>query len=69
MMVYYHVTKIKMIFLVYLHHHFNPIFWFINRLYIQKWRLKKKKLFKQLLTYSNHLGLLGRDIDFETHDC
>jgi len=27
---------------------------------------KAKKLFDQLLSYSNHLGLFSEDIDFET---
>lgn len=41
-------------------------FWFINSLYKIGEAKKAKKLFKQLLTYSNHLGLFSEDIDFET---
>jgi GH15 family glucan-1,4-alpha-glucosidase len=41
-------------------------FWFINSLYkIGEWK-KATKLFDQLLTYSNHLGLFSEDIDFES---
>ncbi|WP_026838242.1 glycoside hydrolase family 15 protein [Gillisia sp. JM1] len=41
-------------------------FWFINSLYKIGEKEKSKKLFDQLLTYSNHLGLFSEDIDFET---
>lgn len=41
-------------------------FWFINSLYKIGEAKKAKKLFRQLLTYSNHLGLFSEDIDFET---
>ena len=41
-------------------------FWFINSLYKIGETQKAKKLFKQLLGYSNHLGLFSEDIDFET---
>jgi alpha,alpha-trehalase len=41
-------------------------FWFINSLYKIGETKKAKKMFKQLLTYSNHLGLFSEDIDFET---
>jgi GH15 family glucan-1,4-alpha-glucosidase len=41
-------------------------FWFINSLYKIGEEKKAKKLFEQLLSYSNHLGLFSEDIDFET---
>lgn len=41
-------------------------FWFINSLYKIGERHKAKKMFDQLLTYSNHLGLFSEDIDFKT---
>ncbi|TYP97478.1 GH15 family glucan-1,4-alpha-glucosidase [Tenacibaculum adriaticum] len=41
-------------------------FWFINSLYKIGEERKAKKLFDQLLTYSNHLGLFSEDIDFKT---
>jgi len=41
-------------------------FWFINSLFKIGEEQKAKKLFDQLLTYSNHLGLFSEDIDFET---
>jgi GH15 family glucan-1,4-alpha-glucosidase len=41
-------------------------FWFINSLYKIGEVQKAKKLFDQLLTYSNHLGLFSEDIDFKT---
>ena len=41
-------------------------FWFINSLYKIGERRKAKKMFDQLLSYSNHLGLFSEDIDFET---
>jgi len=41
-------------------------FWFINSLYKIGEKEKAKKLFDQLLSYSNHLGLFSEDIDFET---
>lgn len=41
-------------------------FWFINSLYKIGEIEKSKKLFDQLLSYSNHLGLFSEDIDFET---
>ncbi|MEW7291523.1 glycoside hydrolase family 15 protein [Aquimarina sp. 2304DJ70-9] len=41
-------------------------FWFINSLYKIGEREKAQKLFDQLLSYSNHLGLFSEDIDFET---
>lgn len=50
----------------YLHHHLQYVLRFINSLYKIGEAKKAKKLFKQLLTYSNHLGLFSEDIDFET---
>ncbi len=41
-------------------------FWFINSLYKIGEKEKSKKMFDQLLSYSNHLGLFSEDIDFET---
>lgn len=41
-------------------------FWFINSLYKIGETKKAEKLFKKLLSYSNHLGLFSEDIDFKT---
>jgi GH15 family glucan-1,4-alpha-glucosidase len=41
-------------------------FWFINSLYKIGERKKAAKMFDQLLSYSNHLGLFSEDIDFKT---
>ncbi|GAA3518522.1 glycoside hydrolase family 15 protein [Aquimarina addita] len=41
-------------------------FWFINSLYKIGEKEKSRKLFDQLLSYSNHLGLFSEDIDFES---
>lgn len=41
-------------------------FWLINSLYKIGEKEEAEKLFKQLLSYSNHLGLFSEDIDFET---
>ncbi len=41
-------------------------FWFINALFKIGEEKKAKKLFDQLLGYSNHLGLFSEDIDFKT---
>jgi len=41
-------------------------FWFINSLYKIGEKEKAKRLFDQLLSYSNHLGLFSEDIDFKT---
>jgi GH15 family glucan-1,4-alpha-glucosidase len=41
-------------------------FWFINSLYKIGEEKKAEKLFEQLLSYSNHLGLFSEDIDFKT---
>lgn len=41
-------------------------FWLINSLNAIGERKKAKKLFDQLLSYSNHVGLFSEDIDFKT---
>lgn len=41
-------------------------FWFINSLYKIGEREKAVKLFDELLSYSNHLGLFSEDLDFKT---
>ena len=41
-------------------------FWLIDSLYKIGEHDKAKKMFDQLLSYSNHLGLFSEDIDFET---
>lgn len=41
-------------------------FWFINSLYKIGEEEKAVKLFDQLLSYGNHLGLFSEDIDFES---
>ncbi|MBN2348679.1 MAG: glycoside hydrolase family 15 protein [Bacteroidales bacterium] len=41
-------------------------FWLINSLYKIGEKKQAIKLFEQLLTYSNHLGLFSEDIDFDT---
>ncbi len=41
-------------------------FWFINSLYKIGEKEKAVKMFDQLLSYSNHLGLFSEDLDFET---
>lgn len=41
-------------------------FWFINSLFKIGEKQKAKRLFDQLLSYSNHLGLFSEDIDFES---
>ena len=41
-------------------------FWLINSLNSIGERKKAKKLFNQLLSYSNHVGLFSEDIDFKT---
>ncbi len=41
-------------------------FWFINSLFKIGEVEKSEKLFEQLLSYSNHLGLFSEDIDFKT---
>jgi GH15 family glucan-1,4-alpha-glucosidase len=41
-------------------------FWLINSLYKIGEKDEAEKLFKQLLSYSNHLGLFSEGIDFET---
>ncbi|WP_424494254.1 glycoside hydrolase family 15 protein [Salinimicrobium sp. GXAS 041] len=41
-------------------------FWFINSLFKIGEKDKAIKMFNELLSYSNHLGLFSEDIDFET---
>ena len=41
-------------------------FWMITSLYKIGEKKKAKAMFEKLLSYSNHLGLFGEDIDFET---
>ncbi len=41
-------------------------FWLIDSLYKIGEKEKAKKMFDQLLSYSNHLGLFSEDIDFKT---
>ena len=41
-------------------------FWFINSLYKIGEEEKASKMFKKLLSYSNHLGLFSEDIDFKS---
>lgn len=41
-------------------------FWFINSLFKIGEREKAIKLFDELLSYSNHLGLFSEDLDFKT---
>jgi GH15 family glucan-1,4-alpha-glucosidase len=41
-------------------------FWFINSLYKIGEKEKAMKMFDQLLSYSNHLGLFSEDLDFKT---
>ena len=41
-------------------------FWFVNSLYKIGERKKAMKLFDELLSYSNHLGLFSEDLDFKT---
>jgi GH15 family glucan-1,4-alpha-glucosidase len=39
-------------------------FWLIQALYKTGEQEKARKLFEQLLSYSNHLGIFSEDIDF-----
>lgn len=41
-------------------------FWMINSLYAIGEKTKATKMFDQLLTYGNHLGLFSEDIDFKS---
>ncbi len=41
-------------------------FWLINSLHSIGEQKKAEKMFEQLLSYSNHLGLFSEDIDFKT---
>ena len=43
-------------------------FWFINSLFKIGKEDKARRLFKKLLSYSNHLGLFSEDIDFKTKE-
>ncbi|QIA08970.1 glycoside hydrolase family 15 protein [Draconibacterium halophilum] len=43
-------------------------FWFINALNSIGERDKAKKMFDQLLKYSNHVGLFSEDLDFKTKE-
>ena len=43
-------------------------FWFIDSLYKIGEKKKAKKMFDQLLSYSNHLGLFSEDIDFKSKE-
>ena len=43
---------------------YSLYFWFINSLY--KMRTENQKLFDELLSYGNHLGLFSEDIDFSS---
>lgn len=41
-------------------------FWLIRALYVTGEKMEAKKLFENVLSYSNHLGLFSEDLDFET---
>jgi GH15 family glucan-1,4-alpha-glucosidase len=41
-------------------------FWLIRAMYVTGDKIKARKLFDNLLGYSNHLGLFSEDIDFKT---
>ena len=43
-------------------------FWFIDSLYKIGEKNKAKKMFDELLSYSNHLGLFSEDIDFKSKE-
>jgi len=43
-------------------------FWYIDALYMAGFRKKAKLLFKNILKYSNHLGLYSEDIDLKTKE-
>ena len=43
-------------------------FWFIDSLYKIGEKEKAKKMFDELLSYSNHLGLFSEDIDFKSKE-
>ena len=43
-------------------------FWFIDSLYKIGEKKKAKKMFDELLSYSNHLGLFSEDIDFKSKE-
>jgi alpha,alpha-trehalase len=41
-------------------------FWFIDALYMAGYKNKAKNIFRNVLRYSNHLGLFSEDIDLKT---
>lgn len=41
-------------------------FWMIRGLFVTGREMEAQKLFEELLSYSNHLGLFSEDLDFET---
>jgi len=41
-------------------------FWMVRAMYVTGQKKEALKLFEQLLTYSNHLGLFSEDLDFNT---
>ena len=41
-------------------------FWMIRGLFVTGREAEAQKLFEELLSYSNHLGLFSEDLDFET---
>jgi GH15 family glucan-1,4-alpha-glucosidase len=41
-------------------------FWLVNALFNIGEKEEAKRLFNQLLSYSNHLGIFSEDIDFES---
>ena len=43
-------------------------FWFIDSLYKIGEKKKAKKMFDELLSYSNHLGLFSEDLDFKSKE-
>ena len=41
-------------------------FWMIRALYVTGQKEEARKLFEELLTYSNHVGIFSEDLDFDT---
>jgi len=41
-------------------------FWMVRALFVIGKQVEAKKLFDELITYSNSLGLFSEDLDFET---
>lgn len=41
-------------------------FWLIRALFVIGEKAEARRLFEQLISYSNHLGLMSEDLDFET---